>query len=333
MWKMISYEACGRGHEKENIPCQDKALIKKNKDMYIIALADGAGSCKKSHYGASIVIDYAAKIIEENFDFLINNNNGVEVKKKIVEYLIMKLQDESLKLNCTVKELSSTLLLACIKKDKFLLMHIGDGVIGGIRNGKIEVLSTPFNGEYSNSTVFVTSKKASEYMKIYRGNVAEFESFVLMSDGTCESLYNKREKKLSEGVIKIATCLALFKEDKVKKSLEESFENLILKKTLDDCSIALIVKKSYGKKVYKAIKKEEKINILGLKGKNGKFKSKKLYEYEEILEISNKTPLSQKEICEKISLKNRYLRKEIKALEKVGLITFKNKKYYSNINL
>lgn len=333
MWKMISYEACGRGHEKENIPCQDKALIKKNKEVSIIALADGAGSCKKSHHGASIVIDYAAKIIEENFDFLISNDNGIEVKKKIVEYLVTRLQAESLKLDCTVKDLSSTLLLACIKKEKFLLMHIGDGVIGGIRNGKVEVLSTPFNGEYSNSTVFVTSKKAAEYMKIYRGNVAEFESFVLMSDGTCESLYNKRERKLSQGIIKIATCLALFNEEKVRKSLEASFENLVLKKTLDDCSIALIVKKSYGKKIYKDIKKEEKIEMLGLKGQNGKFKFKKLYEYEKILKVFSETPLSRNEICEKIALKNKYLRKEIKALEKVGLITFKNKKYYSNINI
>lgn len=333
MWKMVSYEACGRGHLKENIPCQDKTLQKREGNIALIALADGAGSCSKSDLGADIVTKYGAEIIKNNFDEFISEENGMKVKKRIIELLLKELENKSVELKCNVKDLSSTFLLVCIKNEKFFIGHLGDGVIGVLKEEKLKVISNPVNGEFINSTVFVTSNLACEYMQIYRGDIEGIDGFVLLSDGACESFYDKRNKNLSIGIKKIMDYLGILDEKKMERSIIRSFEDLILKKTLDDCSIGIMIKKSYGKKVYKNLETEEKLKIFNLKGRNGKFKVKKLYEYENILQLLSKRSLSRNEIYTRISLKKRYLRKEIRVLESSGLVTNYNGKYYSNINL
>ncbi|WP_297632368.1 PP2C family serine/threonine-protein phosphatase [uncultured Clostridium sp.] len=333
MWKMVSYEACGRGHLKENIPCQDKTLQRRERDIALIALADGAGSCSKSDLGADIVTKYGAEIVKDNFDEFIKEENGMKVKKKIIDLLLKELENKSVELKCSIKDLSSTFLLVCVRGEEFFIGHLGDGVIGVLKEEKLKVISNPVNGEFINNTVFVTSSLAYKYMQIYRGNISDIDGFVLLSDGTCESLYDKRKKKLSIGIKKIMDYLGILDEEKIKMNLIKSFENLILKKTLDDCSIGIMIKKSYGEKVYKNLEAEEKLKIFNLKGNNGKFKAKKLYEYEKLLQLLSEKPLSRKEIYKKISLKNRYLRKEIRALENNGLVTSFNDEYYSNIKL
>lgn len=46
MWHFLSCEVIGRGHEKKEIPCQDKTYKFQYNGASVIALADGAGSAK-----------------------------------------------------------------------------------------------------------------------------------------------------------------------------------------------------------------------------------------------------------------------------------------------
>ena len=101
-------------------------------------------------------------------------------------------------MNCTVKDLASTLLFVAVKDDKFILGHLGDGVIGYLKNNCLKTASLPNNGEFSNETYFSTSKDASSHMKLAKGSVRDIDGFVLMSDGTADSFYNKKEKKLCD---------------------------------------------------------------------------------------------------------------------------------------
>ena len=53
--KLSNYSEIGRGHLKNNMPCQDFSYSFKKDDFYISVVCDGAGSCKYSRDGAEIV--------------------------------------------------------------------------------------------------------------------------------------------------------------------------------------------------------------------------------------------------------------------------------------
>lgn len=94
--------------------------------------------------------------------------------------------------------MASTLLLVAIKDDKFIIAHIGDGVIGYLKNNEMKIASQPENGEFVNTTVFTTSKDAIMTMKLIKGFLGTIQGFVLMSDGPEARLYSKQENKLAD---------------------------------------------------------------------------------------------------------------------------------------
>ena len=60
MWKKVHCAVQGRGHTKNQVPCQDKTFCYQENGVLVAALADGAGSAKLSHYGAACVTEYIA---------------------------------------------------------------------------------------------------------------------------------------------------------------------------------------------------------------------------------------------------------------------------------
>lgn len=77
-------------------------------------------------------------------------------------------------------EYASTLLLVVLFPDRTLAAHIGDGAIV-VDDGMLRVLSWPKQGEYANTTVFLTMENAVEDARIYRAEAVT--RFALFSDG------------------------------------------------------------------------------------------------------------------------------------------------------
>jgi len=229
----------GRGHLSKKIPCQDRVHSFRKNNFATIALADGAGSCLHSEKGAELATKEISKIIYSSFnDFF---KNKVNVPKCIISQLKKRLSKFSEKYNIPIKELSSTLLFVCIKDNRYIAGHIGDGVIGYKNtDNDINVLSHPENGEYSNSTYFVTSFNAHKYLRIYQGNLNEIEGFILMSDGSEESLYDKRKKVLSPANLQMINWLDNHSSKEVNKALKMNLNNSIKMRTFDDCSLGII---------------------------------------------------------------------------------------------
>ena len=72
-----------------------------------------------------------------------------------------------------------------------------------MKNNELKIASYPENGEFVNTTIFVTSKDALSTMKLMKGQINGITGFALMSDGTETSLYNKRDKNLASGLKKL----------------------------------------------------------------------------------------------------------------------------------
>ena len=265
-WKIASSYVIGQGHIAKNIPCQDrtfklidKKFIKKEikrklfknrkaikinrntldykNSFYGLSLADGAGSCKHSDIGAELITKKILHYLKLNFDNLSKDEN---IRLTLTSYIENELKNRTSN-NILFKDLSSTLLFIAIKNNRFIIGHIGDGVIGMLdKKNNLKTISKPDNGEFSNSTFFTTSVKYQERLRILKGTLNNAIGFILMSDGVEESLYDKKEESLSDTNKIIINWLKHNTEKDVEKALYNNLEQILSKQTSDDCSIGIM---------------------------------------------------------------------------------------------
>ena len=188
IWKVIKAEMTGTSHKKNGTPCQDvtKKLVTSN--SCTIVLADGAGSASLSELGAELTCKSVLRTFHRDFEELFDMDPSL-AKTKIIHSIRTRLGIKAKKFNQKKEELASTLLFVSIKNNKYIAGHIGDGIIGIIdEKGDAIVLSEPENGEFANTTYFTTSKNYKYHLRLYRGEIDNYNSFFLMSDGAAEGL-------------------------------------------------------------------------------------------------------------------------------------------------
>ena len=241
VFRIAGASTIGTSHIKNEKPCQDKFFSKKIKNVATISLADGAGSCSKSDIGAEICTRYIVDFLCNNFDktFL---QSDLEISEEILKGVRKSLQNMSDELNAPLKDFSSTLLFVAVKGNKFLAGHIGDGLIGSFDESGSQVFSPPENGEFSNQTFFITMGDAKDHLRIYKGNLNSTLGFILMSDGSYESLFDTQKNELTDANSTFFSWLVDKKNsiEKIEKSLEETLINKFTQRTFDDCSIILL---------------------------------------------------------------------------------------------
>lgn len=243
MWIDIRCEVQGRTHVAYGVPCQDKTYFLNHGEVSAIALADGAGSAKFSHFGAEHVTKKICKYLCENFDTVYTKilEKDANIKHYLINIVCAEFSILSAELNCKIKDLASTLLAVAVKGDRYILLHLGDGVIGCVRGKKLEILSMPTNGEYVNITYFTTSENATRVFKTKAHELLGITSFIMMSDGAMDGgLYDVREEKLVNTVKQIADYSRVESLDEIRAGVKELFETRVMTNTTDDCSIAVL---------------------------------------------------------------------------------------------
>lgn len=324
MWNTIQCAVQGRGHVKSNIPCQDKTYFLSEKGTQVIALADGAGSAALSHIGAEYVSRTICENLTDNFDSYFQENDGVAIKRKIINDLVTGLKRVATENDCSIKDLASTLLMVAIKEDKYIIIHIGDGVIGYLKNGQLKIASHPENGEFVNTTVFVTSADVLVTMKILKGSLGNIDGFVLMSDGTESSFYNKKDKTLAPILKNLMEYTRILNVHCLESEIYKGFEDVIKSNTTDDCSMILMVKDDNSFIGYNKLSIKEKENMLfGLTRHKGK---KKIRKYDIILNFSL-TPRSLMEISKKLYIKTKYAKKHLQYLQEKHFVVKEEEQY------
>ena len=268
MWNCIKSAIQGKSHIFDNIPCQDKVFSLNYNDICIVSLADGAGSAKYSHIGAESVTKYICQNMENNFEQYFNEENGWVIKQLLIHNIQQLLQSIAESNKCKINDLASTLLMVAIRNNNFIIIHIGDGVIGYLSNDELKVASKPNNGEFANTTIFTTSPNVLDSVKLLKGSINNITGFVLMSDGTEASLYQKKENKLAPAIKSIMKYMNLLPIEKIQEQLNQSMENIIGKHTNDDCSIVLITNGKF--EGYNKMSYNEKCSLLQINKQNHK---------------------------------------------------------------
>lgn len=317
-WKISGAAATGLRHSEEGTPCQDKIFSLSENGVTAIALADGAGSARLSHFGAEEVTKAICEKLCAEFDSIITNEDAITVKRIILDCLLSCLGNLAEHLGCNIRDLASTLLAAASDGERIMLLHIGDGIIACFRDGKIIAASNPDNGEYKNETFFVTSHDAVQRLRLMKGSIAGISGIALMSDGTDESFYSRREKKFAGLLGEIRQHCIMFTEEENNEELEELFRETVRRKTRDDCSMIIMSRPDEYFRGYRDISEEMQYDFLGAKTPESTENREKIFSI-----LSGREYVSRSEIIKsacKLGLKRRQVTGLIRDLHKRGFI-------------
>lgn len=250
-WHVFGCSMQGNDHLKMNpiVPCQDNHYMLSIDEQWGIAVVcDGAGSHKYSHFGSKFVSQFVAEqvcksIKETNFyqSHTLPSEEGWrnwckalvwQTRQALGDYVeAQKKQMEDI----DIGNVGCTLIFAVYSPYGILSAHIGDGR-AGYRNAKSwQSMMVPFNGEYSNQTVFLNSdyiyqhqlENPKEPNKPYletRVIAGKIGAFVLMSDGCENGLYyvdeydavNKTVKDINRPIDGFDGIIQMLKDEKKK---------------------------------------------------------------------------------------------------------------------
>lgn len=240
--KAAAARLIGRSHGSTGSPCQDAVAIFQNRSGVCVALADGAGSKTRSEIGAQIASTKAAKVALDAFEqiFLIANSDPKRAAGLVLNPVLVALRRKNKRKREPLDSLASTLLFVAYKEGRYVAGHLGDGVIGIRHIAETKTLSEPENGEFANSTYFVTDKSALANFRIYTGMVDGEFGAILMSDGTAESLYQRSTRLLAPATQKFFEWSARLSPKRMEAVLLTNLQQVFSQKTTDDCSVAVM---------------------------------------------------------------------------------------------
>lgn len=245
MFKEFHYQARGHGHLRDGTPVQDRTNYLSRGGVQVLCLADGAGSATHSQFGAQAVVDEGCVVLVEQFAEYAASNDGIQVKVDLLGRLAAKVAAVAERHNVSPDDLASTFLCVAVSGDRFLGAHVGDGVVGYLKHGDLRVISGPDNAEFANQTTFVTSARALESMRLFRGSLDGVSGFILMSDGSGDSLYDPRTGELAGACSKLIDAVGTApgrqsKNSDYKKRLRRLVNVTLRNATKDDCSIGIL---------------------------------------------------------------------------------------------
>ncbi len=235
-WMGTAVSTAGRGHVTKGLPCQDVSGVSLEDDVAVIVVSDGAGSARHSEQGATGAVEVVTQVLRETAPW----SDPEDVKERVLVACRSEMIKRAKALKCSVAELAATLAFVAVAGDIFIAGSLGDGIVAAFRGSRSEVLIEPVRGEFANETVFLTSSRAKEHLRIAKKPQDDYSGFAIMSDGAAESLYQRREGSLAPALSKILLWLDEQTSKDVREAIQESAMPLLINRTLDDCSLAVL---------------------------------------------------------------------------------------------
>lgn len=185
-WKIIAASVEGTSHREKNAPCQDSFSWRKigfGEEILIVVASDGAGSALKGGEGARLacqtILQEARALTEASFSIQrLDHTQIVDWIRLLNAQFKILAEKENLK----KEDFACTLLLAIIQAETAFFLQIGDGAIVYDRDGEYRLFTVPQQGEYANSTNFVTDEDALDVLKFEKIE-APIEELAIFTDG------------------------------------------------------------------------------------------------------------------------------------------------------
>jgi hypothetical protein len=179
-WRWASASVKGTSHERNGEKLQDFFAICDIGNGWIISvIADGAGSATFGRFGARL----ACQVLLGRFRNWIEKNPSLPTNEELrtwIDDLRKRLSETACKKETTTRQFAATLAAVIISPSDVITLHIGDCAIVGRNGGEWDVLCWPENGEYINTTYFITDPEPRLNI---RRHEPVYDAFALFSDG------------------------------------------------------------------------------------------------------------------------------------------------------
>jgi hypothetical protein len=177
MWKLVHGSVRGTSHAATDQPCQDFCAGKHVDSTVAAACSDGAGSADLSHLGSKSAV--------ERFMDVATPSESAPERAAIeawVDAARERVLEEAATQGVVPRRLACTLLVAIVGDGWATFAQIGDGVIVFNGDAGYELAFWPDNGEYANTTRFLTD---DDYRKHLRIEVVtrQVSELAVMTDG------------------------------------------------------------------------------------------------------------------------------------------------------
>ena len=263
LWTGACAWARGRDHRRHRTPCQDRAQFLHRKGVACVALADGAGSRPLSHMGAQAAVRAAVFALTGDFDRL-QREPEEQCREALFQTLRGAVEARAAREGRVPEDLGSTVLALAVRGDRFVLCHLGDGVVVRVRSQGEQVWSPPQGGEFANQTFFLTGPEARSRFRFLRGRLdGEDRGAVLLSDGAAHSLYRRRDAQVSRACSVLTDWCGEASSREVREALRRNLRDLLVLRTGDDCSVAVLGRVTLGLEDLEALPPRRRRELLG----------------------------------------------------------------------
>lgn len=163
MWKLVYGSVRGTSHVQSGQPCQDHCAGSIVGTQIVAACSDGAGSAELSHLGSRCAVE---RFVEEATRSIGEAAPQREAVKGWVDAVRTSVLEEASAQGVPPRQLACTLLGAIAGDDWTAFVQIGDGVIVFDGEAEYELAFWPDNGEYANTTRFLTEEDYLAHLRI-----------------------------------------------------------------------------------------------------------------------------------------------------------------------
>jgi hypothetical protein len=170
-WCIIGASVQGTSHQKNDIPCQDAHGYRVLPGgTALFAVADGAGSAKRSGEGARCAVTTALDALQVALaEELPQDEIGWEalltgVFRQARQTVVQLAKAE----NVSLRAFATTLTIAAASEDRLVAGQIGDGVmVAKGEAGRLFAATQPQHGEYANETFFLTMAGSLQRLQVW----------------------------------------------------------------------------------------------------------------------------------------------------------------------
>ncbi|MDX2032028.1 MAG: PP2C family serine/threonine-protein phosphatase [Blastocatellia bacterium] len=186
MWKYAFASVAGTGHAATDVPCQDNShcetfQLPDGSSVLVAAVSDGASSASRADRGSYL----ACTLFVENVKrLLMDDDSQVDFVSTWIAEFREAVRAEAEADGIKVSDFACTFVSAVISHDEAVFFHLGDGAIVISRREDLDqyqCVSWPQQGEYANTTSFITDDDALD--KITSGYETHIEELAIFSDG------------------------------------------------------------------------------------------------------------------------------------------------------
>lgn len=253
-WKQCGIAVQGKDHIAAGTVCQDNVAGAAANGVHAIALSDGGGSRKFSQIGSEYSTRAVTELLVKKFDEYYTRMEQIAEGGPKADKLLLRLRLEildtvlaALRTQVTperaLPDFGCTLQFAAIKNGRYIVGHVGDGVIAGLfqrgLNRRVEVLSHPENGGAPNVTFFITDHNAKDHLRLAHGECRQLEGILMMSDGPEEVLYST-VGGMHANTQKLYDNFAGIPREKYRSVLGKFLTETVAKHSYDDLSLNLL---------------------------------------------------------------------------------------------